>query len=163
MTNTDVVADPNGASEPVDPASLSGLEMLRAYRDTPDMHVGISLLLGMRIADLEEGRVVFELNTKSDFLNPLGTVHGGITATLADSVMGCAVHSTLPAGASYTTVDLALTYLRSVPPDGRLLQAEGKVIHLGGRLATAEARVTDDRDRLIATATTTCMLFRRNR
>lgn len=144
-----------------DPSEMSGIEQLRAIVDDPTRHPGVGTLLGMRYPEIEEGRVTFEVDTRPEFGNPLGTVHGGIIATLVDSAMGCAVHSALPAKVSYTTVELALTYLRAVPYDGRTLRAEGRVIHLGGRIATADGRITDDRGRLVATATTTCMLFRR--
>ena len=140
--------------------SVSGLEVIEAIRDGDVERPGVARLLDMRIGAVENGRVEFEIDAKPDFGNPLGTVHGGITATVRDSAMACAVQTALPAGASYTTVDLAVTYLRAVPYDGRRLTAEGRTIHVGGRIATAEGRVVDDRGALVATATTTCMVFR---
>ncbi len=150
--------DPAGAA--TDTAAMSGLELLEAIRDDRLPGPGVARLLGMRMAEVEVGRVVFELHTRAELGNPLGTVHGGITATLLDSAMGCAVQSALPAAATYTTVDLSVTYLRAVPYDGRPLRAEGRVVHVGGRIATAEGRVVDGDERLVATATTTCMIFR---
>jgi uncharacterized protein (TIGR00369 family) len=141
-------------------AEVGGLELLRAIRDGQSPRPGIATLLQMRMAEVEDGRVVFELETRPELGNPLGTVHGGIAATMLDSAMACAVHTKLAAGESYTTVDLSVTYLRAVPYDGRTLRAEGRVIHVGGRIATAEGRVVDSHDRLVATATTTCMVFR---
>jgi uncharacterized protein (TIGR00369 family) len=143
--------------------AMSGLQLLEAVRDGHVARPGVGVLLDLRFPEIEEGRVVVEIDARPEFGNPLGTVHGGITATILDTAMGCAVHSTLPAVDSYTTVDLAVTYLRGVPYDGRLLRAEGRVVHLGGRLATAEGRVVDGEGRLIATATTTCMVFRDGR
>ena len=137
----------------------SGLELFRALRDGRVPRPGLAVLLDMRIIDVEEGRVVFELATGAQHGNPLGTVHGGVTATLLDSAMGCAVHSALAGGVSYTTVDLAVTYLRAVPLDGQVLQAEGRLVHLGRRIATADGRVTDEQGRLVATGTTTCMIL----
>jgi uncharacterized protein (TIGR00369 family) len=98
------------------------------------------------------------LDTRPDFANPLGTVHGGIAATLLDSAMGCAVHTTLAAGVGYTTLELKVNYIRAAHTDGRTLTAEGTVIHTGRRTATAEGKVTDDRGKLIAHATTTCLI-----
>jgi uncharacterized protein (TIGR00369 family) len=144
-------------------APLTGFETMQAILDGRAPRPGIAGLLGMRLVEVGEGRAAFEVNTRPDFANPLGTVHGGIAATLLDSAMGCAVHTTLPAGDGYTTVDLAVTYLRAVPFDGVALRAEGEVIHVGGRVATAEGRLVDDEGRLVATATTTCMVFRGGR
>ena len=143
-----------------DLAELSGLELLRwrtaeGASDRPS----IGRLLGMRFDELEHGRVVMSLQTRPDFANPLGTVHGGISATLLDSVVGCAVHTTLPAGVGYTTLELKVNYIRAVQTSDVTLRATGTVIHAGRRVATAEGRVVDDRDRLIAHATTTCMIL----
>lgn len=143
-----------------DPAELSGLELLRwmTADGAPDRPT-IGRLLGMRFDELEHGRVVISVQTRPDFANPLGTVHGGIAATLLDSVASCAVHTTLPAGVSYTTLELKVNYVRAVQTSGETLTATGTVIHAGRRVATAEGRVVDDRDRLIAHATITCMIL----
>lgn len=143
-----------------DLAELSGLEMLRwmTAEGAPD-RPSIGRLLGMRFDELEHGRVVMSVQTRPDFANPLGIVHGGIAATLLDSVVGCAVHTTLPAGVSYTTLELKVNYVRTVQTSGQTLTATGTVIHAGRRVATAEGRVVDDSDRLIAHATTTCLIL----
>jgi uncharacterized protein (TIGR00369 family) len=138
----------------------SGVELIRMVQDGRIPPPGVATLLDMRIAEVEDGRVVFELDAKPEFGNPLGTVHGGITATLLDSALGCAVQTSLPAGDSYTTLDLSVTYLRAIPYDGRLLRGEGRIVHVGGRVATAEGSVIDGEERLVATATATCMVFR---
>lgn len=142
------------------PTELSGLELLRLMTaaDAPD-RPSIGRLLGMQFDEIEHGRVVISVQTRPDFANPLGTVHGGIAATLLDSVVGCAVHTTLPAGVGYTTLELKVNYVRAVQTSGVMLTATGTVIHAGRRVATAEGRVVDDRDRLIAHATTTCMIL----
>lgn len=139
--------------------SVSGLELLEGLQARGPAAVGVANLLGMHIEAVEPGAVVFGLRTRPDFANPNGTLHGGITATLLDSAMGCAVLSELPADVGYTTVDLSVTYLRPVPLDGTRLWARGEVLHRGRRIAAAQGRVTDDRDRLIATATTTCQIL----
>jgi uncharacterized protein (TIGR00369 family) len=100
------------------------------------------------------------LRTRPDFANPLGTTHGGICATLLDSVMGSAVHTTMDAGVGCATLELKINYIRTVPTDGRRLTATGTIIHVGRTTATAEGRVVDDQGRLVAHATTTCVIFR---
>ena len=136
----------------------SGLEVLLDLQARGPGAVGVGELLDLRLASVEPGRVRFALLTKPAFANPHGTLHGGITATLLDSAMGCAVLSTLPPGAGYATVDLSVTYLRPVSTDGRALRADGEVVHVGRTVATARGEVRDERDRLIATAVTTCVV-----
>ncbi|MEU7633221.1 PaaI family thioesterase [Nocardia sp. NPDC049220] len=147
----------------IDSAQLSGLELLRTAMTMPDRPPFIGDLVGMEIEELEHGRVVFALRTRPDFANPLGTTHGGICATLLDSVMGCAVHTTLAAGIGYTTLELKINYIRAVPVDGQRLTATGSTIHVGRTTATAEGRVVDEQGRLVAHATTTCVIFRGSR
>jgi uncharacterized protein (TIGR00369 family) len=144
----------------IDFAELSGLELLRTAMTMEGRPRFIGDLLGMEIDLLEHGKVVFALETRPDFANPLGTTHGGICATLLDSVMGCAVHTTLDPGVGYTTLELKVNYIRAVPTDGRRLTATGTTIHVGRTTATAEGRVVDDKNRLVAHATTTCVIFR---
>jgi len=117
-------------------------------------------LLNIGFGELDEGRVVFILEPAEYHYNPIGSVHGGVISTICDSAMGCAVQSTLPAGAGYTSLELKVNFLRAVTVDSGPLRCEGKVIHIGGRVATAEARLTDAEGRLYAHATTTCMVFR---
>lgn len=142
------------------PDAMSGLEVLRSAAKLRDQPAWIGRLLGMTLDSVEEGRVTISLTPKPDFANPMGRVHGGICATLLDSVMGCAVHTTLPAGAGYTTLELKVNYVRPVSVDAERLIAEGTTIHVGTRTATAEGRVTDHNGRLVAHGTTTCLLFR---
>jgi len=115
-------------------------------------------LLDARMESVRPGQVTFACETRGDFANPMGVLHGGITATMLDSAMGCAVMSALPAGVGYTTVDLAVTHLRPVPLDGVTVVAEGRTIHVGGRVATASGTLTDPAGRVLATATTTTCL-----
>ncbi|MFH8687279.1 PaaI family thioesterase [Streptomyces sp. CB02115] len=144
----------------VDPTTMTGLELMRwVQTELPTDIPSIGRLLGMRFDEVGHGRIVISLDTRPDFANPLGTVHGGIAATLLDSVMGCAVHTTLPAGAGYTTLELKVNYIRAARTDGQKLTAEGTVIHAGRRVATAEGKVLDEQGKLIAHATTTCMIL----
>ena len=144
-----------------DLASMSGLEALRWLQaNDGDGIPSTRRQLGMRFDEVEEGRVVMSAETKPDFSNPLGTVHGGIAATLLDSVMGCAVHTALDAGVGYTTLELKTNYIRAARIDGQRLTAEGTTIHVGRTTATAEGRIVDERGKLIAHATTTCLIIR---
>jgi uncharacterized protein (TIGR00369 family) len=103
--------------------------------------------------------VVMSVEAGAEMANPLGTVHGGITATLLDSVMGGAVHTTLPAGMSYTTLSITVNYTRGAQTDGRRIIGTGTVVHAGRRTATAEGRVLDENGKLIAHGTTTCLIL----
>lgn len=145
---------------PTDLAELSGLELVRTAMTAQGRPPFIGDLLGMEAEQIEHGEVVFGLQTRPDFANPLGTTHGGICATLLDSVMGCAVHTTLDAGVGYTTLELKINYIRAVPTHGSRLIATGTTIHIGRTTATAEGRIVDDQGRLVAHGTTTCVIFR---
>ncbi len=112
-----------------------------------------------RIHVVAEGTVELTLIPGEHHLNPLGTVHGGVIAAVLDTVAGCAVHSVLPAGTGYTSLDLHTRFLRPVTPATGRVRAEGTVVSRGNRTATAEARLLDGRDRLLATATSTCLVF----
>jgi uncharacterized protein (TIGR00369 family) len=140
------------------PGSPTGLEALRARLiDGPS--VGAATLLGMRPTLVEHGTVTFACEAVAAFANPMGTVHGGIIATLLDSALGCAVQSVLPPDTGYTTLGLEVKYLRAVPLDAGELQATGTVVHAGRRQATADGRLTDRDGRVLATATTTCLVL----
>lgn len=120
----------------------------------------IAQTLGFTLAEVEPGRAVFELQPDEFHYNPIGSVHGGVYATLLDSACGCAVHTTLALGEGYTSLDLTTKFLRSVTVDTGPLRCEGTVTHRGGRMALAEARLTDADDRLYAHATSSCMILR---
>lgn len=150
-----------------DPASgaeaareMSGLEYLRAMARAELPGVPMASLMGFGVAEIEEGRVIFECVPGEQHYNPIGSVHGGLACTLFDSAMGCAVHSALPAGVGYTTIELKVNFLRPISVQTGKLSCEGTTIHVGGRIATAEARLTDEAGKLYGHATTTCMIFR---
>ena len=123
----------------------------------------IAATLGFDLVSVEKGRVVFGLTPAEFHYNPIGSVHGGVYATLCDSACGCAVHSMLPAGAFYTSLDLATRFIRPVTADTGRLLCEGTVSHLGSRTAVAHARLTDAAGKLYAEATSSCMIFRPER
>jgi uncharacterized protein (TIGR00369 family) len=141
-----------------DVSGVSGLDQLRQALADPD-RPGIGRLLGMVVEELAEGRVVFSLETRPDMANPMGIVHGGIASTLLDSAMGCAVHTTLPAGAAFTTLQLGVQFTRAVRVDHGTLTCVGTLLHRGSRTATAEGTVVDGDGRLVAHGTTTCMIM----
>ena len=137
----------------------TGLEMLqsmmrRELDPPPIMHT-----LGMEGFEASEGRAVFTMRAQEFHYNPLGTVHGGVLSTMLDSAAGCAVHTTLPAGWGYTSLDLSTRFLRPVTVDSGLLRCEGTVLNRGRTTALAEARLLDEAGRLVAHATSTCLLF----
>jgi uncharacterized protein (TIGR00369 family) len=141
-------------------ATRSGLELWQAIAAGELPPPPVARLLGFdEIETVEEGRVVFAMDPAEEHLNPLGTVHGGVLTTLLDSAMGCAVHTTLPAGALYTTLELKVNFLRPAFPGGGRLVAEGRVVHRGSSVALAEAQISDGATRkLVAHATSTCLL-----
>lgn len=139
---------------------LSGLEYLQKIVAGELPRPPISALMNFSIGELSEGRAVFTVEPAEYHYNPIGVVHGGLAATLLDSAMGCAVHSTLPAGAGYTTLEIKVNYIRPMTAETGGVRCEAKVIHVGGRTATAEGRVLDESGKLYAHATTTCIIFR---
>jgi uncharacterized protein (TIGR00369 family) len=139
----------------------SGMEMLEAVIEGTIAPPPIADLLGMSLVEVQQGRAVFAVEPTEWMYNPIGSVHGGIAATLLDSCMGCAIHSTLPAGVGYTTSDLQIRYARGMTVDTGRVLAEGTVVHAGRRLATAEGRLTEEATgKLIAHATTACIVIR---
>ncbi len=139
-------------------AALAGIDYLRAMQDGKIPVAPVMRLLGFDLAEVEPGRAVFTLDPGEHLYNPLASVHGGVIATLLDSAMGCAVHSLLPRGRGYTTLEFQIHLVRAVTRDSGPMRAIGTVIHQGGTIATAEARLVDAQDRVHAHATTTCLL-----
>jgi uncharacterized protein (TIGR00369 family) len=119
----------------------------------------IAELVGFDLVELGEGRASFALDPAERHYNPLGTVHGGIAATLLDSAMGVAVHTTLDEGETYTTLELKVNFVRAITEATGRVVATGSVVHRGRRVATAEARLTDEDGRLLAHGTSTCLVM----
>jgi uncharacterized protein (TIGR00369 family) len=141
-------------------AMLPGLDYITAILSGTLPPPPIAELLGFEIIEAQEGRAVFALAPAEWMYNPIGMVHGGIAATVLDSCMGCAVHTTLAAGVGYSTTDLQVRYIRAMSDlTGRVL-AEGRVMHAGRRTATAEGRVFAESDgKLIAHGSTGCVIL----
>ncbi len=149
-----------------DPAALAAAGRELAGRDYLDAMLAgdlptppICATIGFRFVEVAEGVVTMELLPGEHQYNPIGTVHGGVIVTILDSVAGSAVHSTLPAGVGYTTVDINTSFLRAVRADSGPLRAVGRVIKAGRRVALAEATLTDDGGSLYAHATANCLII----
>jgi uncharacterized protein (TIGR00369 family) len=119
----------------------------------------VAELVGFDLIELGEGQASFRMDPAERHYNPLGTVHGGIAAMLLDSAMGVAVHTALDEGQTYTTLELKVNYVRAMTQDTGPVVATGSVIHRGGRVATAEARLTDAGGHLLAHGTSTCLIM----
>ncbi len=142
-----------------DTSAKTGLEIMQGFVESGGRGAGIGAVFGMKPVEVAHGRIVFEATPTRQFYNPIGSVHGGFAATLLDSCLGCAVHTTLGPGVGYTTVDLNVTYLRAMTDQTGPVRAIGEVIQSGRRIATANARLEDAQGRLYATATTTCLVI----
>jgi uncharacterized protein (TIGR00369 family) len=140
-------------------AEASGLDFLRGIISGDLPPAPIQELLGFSIDEAEEGRVVFSLEPGEQHYNPIGSVHGGVAATLLDSAMGAAVHSTLPQGSGYATLEVKFNLVRAITADTGRVVAEGRVIHAGKTVATVEASLRSAADgKLLAHGTSTCLI-----
>lgn len=151
----------------VDPAELaalargkSGLDFLTQLLGRPSAPIAQSL--DFRLAEVELGRVVFEMTPQEFHFNPMGTVHGGVACTLCDSAMGAAVHSRLEIGQAYATLELKVNLTRAITPAVGLLRCEGTVVTMGSRVATSQAYLRDAGGKVYAHATSTCLVMRQN-
>jgi uncharacterized protein (TIGR00369 family) len=138
---------------------MAGLDYLRAMLDGELPLPPICATIGFRFVAMDEGRAVMELEPGEHQYNPIGTVHGSVIVALLDSVAGSAVHSTLPAGVGYTTVNINTTFLRAVSADTGVLRAEGRVLKAGRRVALAEAELADADGNLYGHATSNCLII----
>jgi len=143
----------------IDLAALDGFEQLRAFFDGRLPAAPIADTIGLENFGGEPGRIHVELVPEQRHYNPIGSVHGGVMATLLDTAAACSVHSSLAPGERYTSLDLTVKFLRPVTTDSGRLRCEGSVIQRGRRTALAEAQLYDAQRRLVAHATSTCMIF----
>ena len=138
---------------------MTGLAFLRAIVAGELPKAPIQELLGFELVEADEGRAVFSLEPGEQHYNPIGSVHGGVAATLLDSAMGAAVHSTLPQGSGYATLEVKFNLVRAITADTGRVLAEGNVIHAGRSVATVEATVRGaEGDKLLAHGTSTCLI-----
>ena len=137
---------------------LTGLEQLREYL-AGNRRPGIGVSLDFKLVDVQEGRVTFEGVPGEHAYNPIGSIHGGYAATLLDSACGCAVHSTLSATQTYTTLELKVSYLKAMTKDTGPVRAVGRIVSIGRRVGFAEATLTDVNGKVYATATSTLLVI----
>jgi uncharacterized protein (TIGR00369 family) len=138
---------------------MSGLEFVQGLANGTLPLNTIARTLGYDITEAERGRVVVTAEPRGIHLNPAGTVHGGLAATMLDSCMGLAIQSTLEKGVGSTTLEFKISFIRPITPETGPIKAEGTVISRGRRVGTAEGRVTDGKGRLLVHGTTTCLIF----
>lgn len=136
-----------------------GLEVMQAMMEGDVPYPPINETLDFALVEVVEGRVAFQGTPRVAYYNPLGGLHGGWYATLLDSALGCAIHTTLRPGYGYTTVELSMNLVRGATVDTGPLRAIGEVVHSGRQLATAEARLVDAAGKIYAHGTTTCLVF----
>lgn len=148
-----------GVATPDQLAGLSGLQALQAMIAGRLPAPPMARLLDFNLVEVGEGIAIFEGEPFADLLNPLGTVHGGWALTLIDSAGGCAAHTTLAPGYGYTTIETKANFSRAIAPDSGVIRAEGRVITGGRRIISADVRMTDSRDRIVAHGTSTLMVF----
>ena len=150
-------ADPKQTAEASQ--TMAGIDFLRAMMNGQLAQCAYQQTMDYDLVEVGDGRVVFAGKAAEYMLNPLGSVHGGYYAGMLDSALGCAIHSRLPAGQTYTTLEFKLNMVRAIPTDGRVIRAIGEVVHPGRKIATSEARLEDDVGKLYAHATCSCMIF----
>lgn len=148
-----------GVARPDQIADKTGLEQMQALLDGTLPYAEMARTLDFLIVEVDQGRAVFQGTPRKEHLNPMGTVHGGWFATLLDSALGCAVHTCMLPGRGYTTAELGVNLVKAITPKISRVRAEGRVIHCGRQLATAEARLVGPDGTLYAHATTTCLVF----
>ncbi|MBG6107132.1 PaaI family thioesterase [Frigoribacterium sp. CG_9.8] len=139
--------------------TMSGLEYMQGLLDGSIPAPPIVNLMNMRPVAVEVGKVTFTCDPNESHYNPIGSVHGGLVCTLLDSVLGCAVHTTLPKGQGYTSLEIKISYLRPVMADTGQLTAVGIATKPGSRAAFADGTVHDSNGKLIATASSTLLIF----
>ncbi len=139
--------------------AMSGLEFVKGLASGMLPLNTFARTLGYDVVEAEDGRVAITVDPTAAHLNPWGTVHGGLTATLLDSCMGLAIQSMLEKGVGSTTLEFKISLVRAITPETGPIRAEGKVLSCGRRVGTAEGRVTDAKGRLLAHGTTTCLIF----
>lgn len=139
---------------------LSGLEFLRAILDGALPPAPIARTLGMALLEIDAGRAVFAFEPQEFHYNPIGAVHGGLALTLIDSATGCALQTTLPAGAGYTTLETKANFVRPITLDSGVVRCSAETVHVGRTTGTAAARVVDEAGRLLAHGSSTMLIFR---
>lgn len=157
--STPITRKTYGTVSPEARREMTGLEFVEGLAQGTLPLNTIAETLGYDVVEAASGRVVVAMVPNGSHLNPSGTVHGGLAATLLDSCMGLAIQTTLAKGLAQTTVEFKISLLRPITPETGLIRAEGLVLNAGRRVGTAEGRITDRNGRLLAHGTTTCLIF----
>ena len=139
---------------------MSGLEYMRKLMTGELQPSGMVQLLNLKLVEVSEGRAVFTVQPDERHYNGLGIAHGGLAATLLDSALGCAINAMMPAGKVFTTLEMKINCVRPITRESGEVRGDANVIHVGGRVATAEGKIMDEGGKLYAHGTATCMLFR---
>jgi uncharacterized protein (TIGR00369 family) len=140
--------------------AMSGLEYMRKLMTGELPPSAMARLIDFKLVEVSEGRAVLTIIPDERYYNGVGIVHGGLAATLLDSALGCAINTMMPAGKIFTTLEMKINYVRPMRRETGQVRCEGKVIHVGSRVATADGRIIDASGKLYAHGTATCMLFR---
>jgi len=148
-----------GLASPAQIEGKTGLEVMQMMLAGEIPYAAIAKTLDFTVVEVRPGVAIFQGQPLPRHLNPLGTIHGGWVATMLDSALGCSIHTMMPPGRGYTTAELGVNYVKGLTPKVVRVRAEGKVIHCGKQLATAEARLFGPDGTLYAHATTTCLVF----
>ncbi len=149
----------NADTPPKPTSAMTGLEQMQAMVAGLMPPPPMAVLMGFEMSNATEGQVVFTCTPRLEHYSPLGTVHGGLAGVLLDSAMGCAVHTMMAPGQTYTTLEYKINLVRAMSVETGPLRVEGKVVHPGRRVATAEGRIVDADGRLYAHGTTTCIIL----
>jgi uncharacterized protein (TIGR00369 family) len=158
-TRTVSWADPMASARMVQKGA-SGIEFLQKIVSGEIPPPPIAVLMGFDLTKVEPGYALFECDPAEYHYNPIGVVHGGLACTLLDSAMSCAIQTTVPAGSAYTTLELKVNLVRAITDKTGHLRAEGRLIHGGSRMGTAEGKLIDKDDKIYAHGTTTCMIMK---
>ncbi len=141
-------------------ATMPGIEFLEAITKGTMPAPPLLHTLDIQVSSIEKGKAVFSFQPQEFHYNPIGTVHGGVITAILDSVMGCSLHSLLPAGTGYTTLEIKVNFLKAATIKAGRLTATGKVIHSGSRTALTEAQLTDEAGKVYAHAVSTCLILK---
>lgn len=154
------MTEPEGAPTISARKTMTGLDYMRGLASGEQEGAPMLRHLGMRLTEVDAGRVVLSGELRPEFENGLGIAHGGFAATMLDTALSCAVNTVMPAGKIFTTLEMKINYVRAVTRDAGRLTCIGTVVHVGTQTATAEGRVVDGAGKLYAHGTVTCILFR---
>ncbi len=157
---TRIVDDETPAARVVARDRLSGLDYMRQLMAGELPPSGMAGLMNFRLVEVSEGHAVFAVSPDERHYNGIGIAHGGLAATLLDSALGCAINTMMPPGRIFTTLEMKINYVRPMRRETGEVRCEASILHVGGRVATAEGRIVDAGGKLYAHGTATCMLFR---